>query len=207
MTASLSIVKICGITNEEDARIAVDAGANALGFNFYKRSPRCISPRRAHEIAAAVPGRYLKVGIFVKPSKTEMLRVIDEVPLDVVQLHGDSVALPASPRLRIWRALPATAAPPPAYPAIEAYLLDSWTPQHGGSGNTFDWTLAARFPHRAIVAGGLDATNVSEAIRVASPWGVDACSRLESAPGRKDPQRVRDFVRAVLEMAGQEVAL
>lgn len=200
----MMIVKICGITNQEDARVAIEAGANALGFNFYERSPRYITPQRAREIAAAVPGYYLKVGIFVKAPVAELLQVASAVPLDVVQLHGDSVGLPPSQVVRVWRALPATASPPPAHPAIEAYLLDSPSPRYGGSGDIFDWALAAAFPHCAIIAGGLDATNVAEAIRVASPWGVDACSRLESAPGKKDAQRVRDFVRAALSTAGQE---
>jgi len=205
MSHASFIVKICGITNEEDARIAIQAGANALGFNFYPKSPRCIAPERARQIAAAVPGDYLKVGVFVKPSVKRLLQVASEVPLDVVQLHGDSVGLPSSPTLRVWRALAATAAPPPAYPGIEAYLLDSPTPRHGGSGETFDWSLAARFPHRAIIAGGLDASNVAEAIRVASPWGVDSCSRIESAPGKKDAQRVRDFICAAFAAGHQEV--
>jgi hypothetical protein len=89
---------------------------------------------------------------------------------------------------------------------VEAYLLDTPTPHHGGSGKTFDWSLAASFPHRVIIAGGLDAANVVKAIRIASPWGVDACSRLESAPGKKDPQKVRAFVRAAFAAAHQETA-
>jgi phosphoribosylanthranilate isomerase len=201
------IVKICGITNEDDARVAVDAGANALGFNFYRRSPRFITPLRAREIAAAVPGDYLKAGIFVNASEAELLETTAHVPLDVLQLHGDRCALPLSSGLRIWRAVTASHAPPAAHAAIEAYLLDTPAPHHGGSGKTFDWNLAARFAQRVIIAGGLDATNVAEAIRIASPWGVDACSRLESSPGTKDPRRVRDFVRAALLAARQEVTL
>lgn len=201
------IVKICGITNETDARVAVDAGANALGFNFWPKSPRFITPRRAREIASAVPGDYLKVGIFVNPFESELLETAEQVSLDVLQLHGNRSAFPRSSGLRIWRAVTATHAPPPARAAIEAYLLDAPALHHGGSGNTFDWSLAARFPHRIIIAGGLDATNVAEAIRAASPWGVDACSRLESSPGKKDAQQVRDFIRAALLAARQEVTL
>lgn len=207
MTSFPFVVKVCGITNEEDARVAIDAGANALGFNFYQKSPRYITPERAHQIAAAVEGDYLKVGIFVKPSVRVLLEVANDIPLDVVQLHGDSVALPSSRALRVWRALPATADPPPAYPSIEAYLLDSPSARFGGSGEIFDWNIAACFPHRVILAGGLDGSNVAEAIRVASPWGVDACSRLELSPGRKDPQRVREFVHAALAAIQQEIHL
>ena len=98
----------------------------------------------------------------------------------------------------MWRAIQASA--PPAFldPQIEAHLLDSPTAQYGGSGTTFDWMLAAAFPLRKIVAGGLDADNVAEAIRVARPWGVDASSRLESQPGKKDPARVAQFVQAAV---------
>jgi phosphoribosylanthranilate isomerase len=98
----------------------------------------------------------------------------------------------------MWKSISPGRVPPPD-PLTEAYLIETVTPAYGGSGATFDWTLAAGFPLRAIVAGGLDATNVAGAIRVASPWGVDACSRLESAPGRKDHTRVRDFIRAAQE--------
>jgi phosphoribosylanthranilate isomerase len=204
MKSASFIVKICGITNEDDARAAIDAGANALGFNFYRRSPRCITPQRAREIAASVPGDYLKVGVFVNATEPELLQAAAEVPLDILQLHGDRCALPLATSLRIWRAIAATSALPTANAAIEAYLLDTPTPRHGGSGKSFDWNLAARFPHRVIIAGGLDATNIADAIRIASPWGVDACSRLESSPGKKDAQRVRDFVRAALSAARRE---
>jgi phosphoribosylanthranilate isomerase len=203
MTRTGFIIKVCGITNEEDARIAVSAGANALGFNFYPKSPRCITPQRAHEIAANVPGDYLKVGIFVNASEPQLLETAARVPLDVVQLYGEDCALPIA--LRIWRAVAAARPPADSNGSIEAYLLDAPTPDYGGSGATFDWALAARFPHPAIIAGGLDASNVAEAIRVASPCGVDACSRLESSPGKKDPERTRAFIRAALAAARQEV--
>jgi phosphoribosylanthranilate isomerase len=205
MTRPSFIVKVCGITNEQDARLAADAGANALGFNFYSKSPRYISARRAREIAAAAPGEYLKVGIFVNAAEPELVEIVAESSLDVVQLHGERVVLPRSSTLRIWRAIDGTRTPPAHDSRIEAYLLDSPAAQYGGSGEPFDWTLAARFPHPALIAGGLDASNVAEAIRAASPWGVDACSRLESSPGKKDPERVRAFVRAALAAARHEV--
>jgi len=205
MNRALFIVKVCGITNEADARVAIDSGANALGFNFYKKSPRYITPQRARQIAAALPAGCLKVGIFVNASEPELLDAAAQARLDVLQLHGDGCALPLSAPARIWRAIAATHAPPPENTAIDAYLLDAPSPQHGGSGQTFDWTLAARFPHPVIIAGGLDASNVAAAIRIASPRGVDACSRLESSPGNKDPHRVREFVRAALLAAQQEI--
>ncbi|HSU58436.1 MAG TPA: phosphoribosylanthranilate isomerase [Bryobacteraceae bacterium] len=193
------IVKICGITCEEDARVAVDAGANALGFNFYRNSPRYIEPESAAQIIHRVPGDYLKVGIFVVERAFSLPRLPSgrPFPLDVLQLYGE-IHTPELPRdCRIWRALPASAAPQKQND-FEALLLDSSAPGYGGSGQTFDWSLARALPQRVIVAGGLDGSNVAEAVRTARPWGVDACSRLEFAPGRKDPRRVRDFVQAAL---------
>jgi phosphoribosylanthranilate isomerase len=187
------IIKICGITNETDALIAVEAGANALGFNFYARSPRFISVETARCIASRLPDTVLKVGVFVEPSEEELRLAADHVPLDVVQLHGKHVPSAAH---RTWRALSATRADPAESLIAEAILLDSHSSHHGGSGQTFDWKLASRFWQPVILAGGLDSTNVAEAIRVARPSGVDACSRLEAAPGIKDPMRVRSFIRA-----------
>lgn len=187
------IIKVCGITNETDSLIAVEAGANAIGFNFYARSPRFITLEAAHHIARRLPDTVLKVGVFVEPSEDELRLAIDHVPLDVVQLHGKRVPSIAH---RTWRALPATQADPVESLVAEAILLDSHSPHHGGSGQTFDWKLAARFWQPVILAGGLESANVAEAIRIARPWGVDACSRLESAPGIKDPDRVRSFVHA-----------
>lgn len=187
------IIKICGITNETDAEIAVEAGANALGFNFYTRSSRFITLETAHRIAHRLPDTVLKVGVFVEPSEEDLKLAIDYVPLDVVQLHGKRVPAAAH---RTWRALSATQADPAESLLAEAILLDSHSPHHGGSGNTFDWKLATRFWQPVILAGGLESANVAEAISIARPWGVDACSRLESAPGIKDPDRVRSFVHA-----------
>jgi len=203
------IVKICGITCEEDARAAVEAGANALGFNFYPRSPRYIAPERAGQIMERVPGDYLKVGIFVG-SGAGSQSAASRLPgmLDVLQLYGEIELLDLPADCRIWRALPAGGTPP-SDQAFEAVLLDSFTPEYGGSGRTFDWQLARNFWPRVIVAGGLDGSNVAEAIRVARPWGVDACSRLEFAPGRKDPKRIQQFVHAALDAlrVSEEIAL
>jgi phosphoribosylanthranilate isomerase len=196
------IVKVCGVTSVEDARAALDAGANALGFNFYYQSPRCLTPARAQQIAQTVPSGILKVGVFVNATKQELSDVGSQVGLDVLQLHGNQLPLHFPDSFRIWRAIQASAKPSP-HRIVEAYLLDTPTPddasaQYGGSGQTFDWTLARAFPHRRILAGGLDGANVAEAIRIARPWGVDACSRLESSPGKKDPALVTAFVHAAL---------
>jgi phosphoribosylanthranilate isomerase len=208
------VIKICGITSLEDARVAVEAGANAIGLNFYPKSPRYISVERAAEIAAFLPSSILKVGIFVVPpvaAGANDLVVCDQVPLDVVQLHGADLPLSALKQFRVWRAC-SISNPPAPDPAVEAYLVDSHlvdspSPHFGGSGQTFDWSSAASFPRRILIAGGLDGTNVAAAIEAASPWGVDACSRLESSPGRKDPARVRDFVQAALAAFRRPITL
>jgi phosphoribosylanthranilate isomerase len=192
------VVKICGITTQEDAAVSVEAGANAIGFNFYRRSPRYLEARLASAISDGVPGSYLRVGVFVNATDADIAAVAAEFPMDVVQLHGDTSRLSTPAGRRIWKSI-APGRVPPKDPLTEAYLIDTVTPGYGGSGATFDWSLAADFPVRAIIAGGLDATNVANAIRVAAPWGVDACSRLEFAPGRKDHSRVRAFIRAAQE--------
>jgi phosphoribosylanthranilate isomerase len=188
------IIKVCGITTVEDALAAVESGANALGLNFYAGSPRCITPAKAAEIASSVAGRCLRVGVFVNASESDVRRIAADADLDVVQLHG---VTPAVRGLRNWRAAHAT--DQPKHDAgVEAWLLDTFSPAFGGSGKTFDWWLATQFPYRMIVAGGLDAANVAEAIRITNPWGVDACSRLELQPGRKDRKRVEAFISAAL---------
>ncbi len=192
------VIKICGITTAQDAEDAIAAGATALGFNFYPKSVRYVSMDRAQEITRSVPAGILKVGVFVNASTDELFTTGATVPLDVLQLHGE-LPLPV-PKLRIWRAKPVdnnfnSTALSDLY---EAYLLDAPSPDVGGSGQTFDWSIVASSnpSARLIVAGGLDASNVAAAIDALHPWGVDACSRLESLPGRKDPLKVQAFVEA-----------
>ncbi|MEO8661227.1 MAG: phosphoribosylanthranilate isomerase [Bryobacteraceae bacterium] len=192
------MVKICGITNLDDAVAAVEAGASALGFNFYKGSPRYVTPEAARGIIQALPGDALKIGVFVDASPETVMETAAYAGLDVVQLHGGET--PAG--LRVWVALSAGEPDLRARMGVsraDAFLID--TPSgamRGGTGVTFDWAAAAGLPGRVIIAGGLDEGNVAEAIRTASPWGVDACSRLETEPGKKDHERVRRFVRAAL---------
>lgn len=191
MLKPLFIVKVCGVTTREDAQSALDAGANALGFNFYAESPRYIEPDAAAEIISALQGDFISVGVFVHPAPDD---ISSKAFLDIAQIHGRA----PQTQLPIWKAITPNQIPP-ADTKVEAWLLDTPTPAFGGSGQTFDWSLAAAFPHRKIVAGGLDARNVAEAIRVAKPWGVDSCSRLESAPGRKDRRQVAAFVFEALQ--------
>ena len=196
------LIKICGITHEDDAAVALEAGANVLGFNFYPGSPRYVTPERAAEIANAVRGDYLRVGVFVNSDAEQLRQVAEQVSLDVLQLHGDRSAYLPAP-YRLWKSVDPRAPLTDSAVKFEAYLLDTPSTGFGGSGMTFPWGLAAQFPHRFLLAGGLDARNVAEAISVTQPCGVDACSRLELHPGRKDAQRVREFVRAVQAAARQ----
>jgi phosphoribosylanthranilate isomerase len=192
------IIKVCGITTFRDAEDAVTAGANALGFNFYPKSPRFVSLERARDISLSLPHGMLKVGVFVNESLEELAIAQRLVPLDVLQLHG--LVPDPPPAARIWRSVPIdehfrfTS----LNSSYEAYLLDAPSSDFGGSGQAFDWSLATTRdrPADLIVAGGLDAANVAAAIAAIHPSGVDACSRLESSPGRKDPQKVKAFVEA-----------
>lgn len=195
------IVKVCGLTSARDTSHAVRAGASAIGFNFYPESSRFLGLDQAQILASLVPPSIAKVGIFVDATSEQLLETLDRVPLDVLQLHGsvpDSLAHVLPEGVRIWRALPVT--PQFRVSALgsecEAYLLDSPTPEYGGSGQTFDWARARCATVPIVLAGGLNALNVARAVEIAEPWGVDACSSLESSPGRKDPEKVEAFVAA-----------
>lgn len=192
------MVKICGITNRGDALAAVDGGASALGFNFYPASPRYIAPEIARDILAKLPAEVVKVGVFVNAAAESVTSLAGQLGLDVVQLHGESVEIPAG--LRVWRAVAVAPdfdlASLDELPA-EAFLLDAPSGSaYGGTGRSFDWSLARGARRQVIIAGGLDESNVRRAIEEARPWGVDACSRLESAPGRKDQRRMAEFLKA-----------
>jgi phosphoribosylanthranilate isomerase len=187
------MVKICGITNRADANAAVDAGASALGFNFYPQSRRFVTPEQAAQIGAGFP--VLKVGVFVDEAPARIEEIVRIASLDIAQLHGNE-SPDRMPNLRVWKAFRASVEWTPelldAYNA-DAYLLDAAEP---GSGRTFSWDRIPVLQHRIILAGGLDDTNVGEAIRTLRLWGVDACTRLERAPGIKDHEKVVRFVKA-----------
>ena len=195
------MVKICGITSREDAQAAVECGAAALGFNFYPASPRYIRPEAAADITAALPQAVCKVGVFVNASAAEVARISRTAGLDVAQLHGDEPpdALPTG--MRIWKALRVDDNFTPARMEpyeVEAFVLDAPTEAYGGSGRTFDWSKAMETGRKVVLAGGLNEANVRQAIRLVKPWGVDACSCLEAAPGRKDHARMARFLKAAL---------
>ena len=192
------MVKICGITTLEDALAAIDEGATALGFNFYPPSPRYIAPEVAAGIIAELPKDCLKVGVFVSETPETVKAIAEEAGLDIVQLHGKETPEQVPVGYPVWKAFRVDATFSPEqlrdFPA-EAYLLDSPTELYGGSGHSFDWNMARGIGAKIILAGGLDASNIRRAIAVAQPWGVDACSKLESAPGRKDRAKMSAFLR------------
>jgi phosphoribosylanthranilate isomerase len=180
------MIKVCGITRREDALAAVEAGASALGFIFYPKSPRYVTPAAAEALGHGL--NTWKVGVFVNESPAAIEDVMRTARLDIAQIYGGA----APGNARIWRAF--RPADPVTADGAEAILLDG-----PANGISFDWTAARDPQHKVIVAGGLDASNVAEAIRIAKPWGVDASSKLESAPGMKDHVKVRAFVKAARE--------
>ena len=199
-------VKVCGMTRLEDARLACELGASAVGFVFWDRSPRRIDPRAAAEITSALPAGALAVGVFVDAPVERICELVDRVGLGAVQLHGDEPEeqmrrLPAE--VTLIKALsvrsPADVETALGLPDRFTVLLDVHDPvRRGGTGRTVDWTLAAEVARRrrTFLAGGLGPDNVAEAIAAVRPYGVDASSRLEASPGIKDPAKLRTFLTA-----------
>jgi phosphoribosylanthranilate isomerase len=198
-------VKICGITNREDALAAVEAGAHALGFVFAP-SPRQVSPERAAEILAALPPFVQTVGVFVAG---DVQAILDRCPLDAVQFHGEEppealARVTGVRRIKAFRVAEGPDLEPLAtyQEVVDAFLLDARVPGlAGGTGQTFPWHLAQearRYGRPIILAGGLTPDNVAAAIAIGNPDAVDVSSRVETAPGRKDPNLVRRFVAAAL---------
>jgi len=216
-------VKICGTTNLEDALAAVDAGADAVGFVFYGKSPRCVMVETAREICQKLPTRLDKIGVFVNEEPQLVSATADEVGLTAVQLHGDEYrnpegysfggkklfCMPVAEMLRDMRG-ESRFYGIPGFPKDTSVLLDSGTrEQRGGTGRTFAWGEAQGFVsalkklYPVVIAGGLSASNVGRAIESLKPWGVDVVSGVEASLGKKDPAKVRAFVRAVRECNGR----
>lgn len=206
-------VKICGITNWTDARRAVEAGVQFLGFNFYRPSPRYIRPALARRIIRRLPERIAVVGVFVNEAEATMLAIAQRVGLDYLQLHGDE---PPEQVARLKRKIPVIKAirvrdsfqprQLDSFGRASAILLDGFDPgHHGGTGKTFNWSLArgSNGSRRIFLAGGLTPKNVAEAIRLAHPYAVDVCSGVEARPGRKDPARIVALMWAVRTAEGK----
>ena len=220
-------VKICGNTNLDDARVAVEAGADMLGFIYYEHSKRHIVPEKTAEITAALRAEFgeaapVMVGIFVDEPMEKVRRMREQAGVDLVQLHGSEPPV----EMRLLRSFAFKVLRPqnrgdaeafvatyggilPTHPDAPDFLIDAYHPwKVGGTGHKTDWhsakTLAMRF--KVMLAGGLGVENVAEAIHIVRPWGVDVVSGVESVKGLKDHQRVRDFIREVrrVEMMGNE---
>jgi len=201
----MTLIKVCGITNLNDAHAAVAAGADALGFNFYKLSPRYIAPESAREIIDTLPGSILTVGVFVNEESPEAVKAIaNRSGVKAVQLHGDespdycralnsvikNFSVSTSFDIEQIRAY-----------EVDAIMLDTKDNRlHGGTGRVFDWSIAqqvSRIVPKLYLAGGLSPENVAGAIEMVHPYAVDACSSLEDKPGIKNHERMRIFVSAV----------
>lgn len=202
-------VKICGITNLEDARAAVDMGADILGFNFYEKSPRHITLDQASEIITNIPGYVDTAGIFVNATEQQIRQLTDAGLINWVQFHGDE-----SPefctQFNHWGIHTLKAIRVRSIDDINrandfhsyAILFDSFDPNlYGGTGKTFDWALAKKCPRRIFLAGGIGPDNVSEALAV-NIYGVDVCSGIESQPGKKDHTKMKQLFDAINNYIG-----
>jgi phosphoribosylanthranilate isomerase len=205
-------VKICGVTNLEDALCCAEAGADAIGLNFYPPSPRCVGVDVARRIALGLPPTMTKVGVFVNASRDEMLRTCDQVGLDMIQLHGDETP-PMMAELAGRRLLKAFRCSSDELRPLTEFLqrcedlgcrpsgvlIDAYQPNaFGGTGHTANWSLVRKLADLLldipiVLAGGLSPENVAAAIEATRPAAVDTASGVEDEPGRKDPQRVRAF--------------
>lgn len=204
-------VKICGITNLEDAQIAIDSGADAIGFNFYRDSKRFVDERDAAVIIQRIQGAITTVGVFVNHSIAEILETQSIAKFDAIQLHGDETQrfvneLRSETNSKIIKAFRVSAEfdveSVDRY-NVDAVLLDSFSiMEYGGTGNTLDWNIAAKAAARfsdVYLAGGLTPDNVALAIRKVKPSSVDVASGVESSPGKKDPIKVATFMKSAKE--------
>lgn len=211
-------VKICGITTPEDAEAVVKAGADAVGLNFYGPSPRFLQPENARAIADTLPDGVVRVGLFVNTPADQILEKWDQLGLDLIQLHGDEPpeflsSLQERPVMRAFRLGDEGLSPILSYLETcrglkclpKLVLIDSFRKGHyGGTGATADWETARRYPSEdwhppLVLAGGLTADNVGEAIRIVLPSGVDTASGVESGPGKKDAELVQRFIEIAWE--------
>jgi phosphoribosylanthranilate isomerase len=200
-------IKICGITNREDAEVAVAAGADAVGFVMFRKSPRWVEPAVARSIIAGLPPFVLPVGVFVNEEAERVRVLMDECGLALAQLHGDESALycehlgrPALKAIRLKdRGTFLALAEFQGLANVRGVLIDTFSDQaYGGTGKTVDWTLAQEAARSTpiILAGGLTPANVAEAIALVRPYGVDVSSGVEQSPGKKDPEKVKAFIQA-----------
>ncbi|HEY5615174.1 MAG TPA: phosphoribosylanthranilate isomerase [Bacteroidota bacterium] len=194
-------IKICGITNLEDAKFAVKCGAHALGFNFYEKSLRFIKPERAAEIIQKLPEHISKIGVFVNADRKYIHEVITRAKLSAVQLHGnegpdDLVDYEVS-AIKVFRVTNDFDVELMRNYIVDAFLLDSHSDTaYGGTGQTFNWNIAVKAKEygKIILSGGLTPENIEAAVRFVHPYGVDVCSGVEARPGKKDSQKMIGFI-------------
>jgi phosphoribosylanthranilate isomerase len=187
-------VKICGITNREDAEAAIEAGAQALGFIFHGSSPRSVTADSISSWIRQIPSGIWKVGVFVDESREMVEEIATDLDLDIAQLHGSEAPRNYPRGVRVWKAVRISDSVSAGDSGrAEALLLDG-----PGGGKSFDWSLATKVPGKFILAGGLTPENVREAIDKTHPWGVDTASGVESSPGHKDHARMKQFIKAAL---------
>ncbi len=197
-------VKICGMTNLKDVKVAVDGGVDAVGFIFYKKSPRSVTMQAVREIVLELPPFVDSVGVFVNETAEQINKISDHCKLDRVQLHGDeSPAFCKKIRRRVIKVIRVkdiqSLKKLSDYP-VSSFLLDTFSEdQYGGTGKVFDWNLAysAKKYGPIILAGGLTPINVRQAIQRIQPYGVDVCSGVESQPGIKDHKKMQAFLKNV----------
>jgi phosphoribosylanthranilate isomerase len=211
--SSRTRIKICGLTREADVEFAVNAGADAVGFVFYERSPRYVRIEWAAQMARRLPAFVTPVGLFVNASHEAIAEAVRSIPQIVLQFHGDEepsvCAAAGRPYLRAARMAPGIDLLDFAsrYPDAQALLLDAHVEGYGGGGKVFDWSLIPAGVSRPVVlSGGLHASNVVEGIFRVRPWAVDVSSGVEAAKGVKDPAAIRRFCEAVRE-ADARIAL
>ncbi len=200
----MTFIKICGITNIDDARAAIDAGADALGFNFYPPSPRYISPEDARELIEQLPDSVLTVGVFVNEGTESLKNIAARAGIAAVQLHGDESPRYSRELAASYEVIKVLAVADDFNPQVaqayevQAIMLDTrHKTLRGGTGRAFDWSVASQVNQlvpKLFLAGGLSPENIEEAIELVRPFAVDACSALEDSPGRKNRQRMRAFV-------------
>jgi phosphoribosylanthranilate isomerase len=200
-----TLIKICGITSKSDARAALEAGAHALGFNFYAPSPRFVGFEYAREIIGNLPPFVTTVAVLVNESVADVRKLLNIVPVDILQLHGDetpglceSYGYPYIKAIRT-RTIADAAVAAEKYPGARGVLLDTLvSDKYGGTGESFDWQrLPDSLYKPVILAGGLDPENVAYAIRTVRPYAVDVISGVEFTKGRKDADKIKRFVEAV----------
>ncbi|WP_287368747.1 phosphoribosylanthranilate isomerase [Thauera sp.] len=202
-------IKICGLTRPQDVRAAVEHGADAVGFVFYPPSPRAVGIELAAELVALLPPFVTSVGLFVNASGEEVSAVLDRVPLQLLQFHGDETDAQCARHGRPW--IKAARMRPGVdlvefsslHPRASGVLVDAFVDGYGGGGKTFDWSLIpAGFERPLVLSGGLDADNVVEAVRRVRPWAVDVSSGVESAKGIKDAAKIAAFIAGVRNADG-----